>query len=381
MASRRQTTGFIDVKGINNKHLGYGRMFISLRDAIGEQATLSEDAELVVLMAQPFGIKGWWKGQKKAILTMWETDYLPAKFANHLSQYDIVLVPSEHNRAVFCKHHDNVHVVQLGIDTELWKPSEKGRKPGPIKFMAGGSHWTRKGLDAVVKAFSQFQASDVQLIIKTIPDMVGEIPKNLDPRITVIQENLDEIAERDLYRSADLFISASRGEGFGLMPLQAIAAGIPTLLSDTSGHREFIHLASRQIATTPKEAAFPPFYTKGIWDEPDVQSILDGMTWFMDNRKEARAMMPELSAKAREFTWARSAQQLLDATGTSGLLKEKIWEPATEAKVTLMVKKRVRADIGKFSVDLAPGIEHLVPVNVKDVIVEAGLAVEGSYDY
>ena len=41
------------------------------------------------------------------------------------------------------------------------------------------------------------------------------------------------------YRSSDVFIGPSRSaEGFGLPALEALACGIPTLLSDTPGHRE-----------------------------------------------------------------------------------------------------------------------------------------------
>jgi glycosyltransferase involved in cell wall biosynthesis len=42
------------------------------------------------------------------------------------------------------------------------------------------------------------------------------------------------------YRASDVFIGPSRPEeGFGLPALEALACGIPCLLSDTPGHREF----------------------------------------------------------------------------------------------------------------------------------------------
>ncbi|MEO8430522.1 MAG: glycosyltransferase family 4 protein [Acidobacteriota bacterium] len=41
------------------------------------------------------------------------------------------------------------------------------------------------------------------------------------------------------YRAADVFVGASRpAEGFGLPSLEALACGVPALLSDTPGHRE-----------------------------------------------------------------------------------------------------------------------------------------------
>lgn len=350
-------------------------MFLSLRDATGRQVRLDDRAERLVLMMQPAMVKGWWEGQVPHLFTMWETDVVPPHFRDHLSQFERVLVPCEHNRRIFSEWHGDVVTVPLGVDTGFWGSVER-RPNKTVRIVAGGSHWVRKGLDAVVRAFLEVNPKGCELLIKTIPDMIGERPLLSDPRITIVSEYLSPEAERDLYRSADLFIAASRGEGWGLMPLQAITAGIPTLVSDTSGHREFLHLATRTITTTPAPVNLPPFYTEGLWDEPDHQSLVDGITWFLDNRKKAKQDALGCAALADQFSWDAAATRLVEAVGTGGTVAGDIWQEATLARVPLRVKKRVRADIGKFHVDLAPGETHMVPVNVRDVIVDAGLAVE-----
>lgn len=350
-------------------------MTISLREATGMLARLDDQAERLVLMTQPSMVKGWWKGQTPHLFTMWETDVLPAHFRDYLSQFKKVLVPCEHNRVLFSQWHDDVVTVPLGVDTALWAPTE--RKPNTkLRILAGGSHWIRKGLDAVIRAFLEVNPPNCELVIKTIPDVIGKIPIVPDPRITVIVDYLSPEQERELYRSADLFIAASRGEGWGLMPLQAITAGIPTLVSDTSGHREFLHLAAQTIKTTPVPANLPPLYTLGMWDEPDHQSLVDGITWFLDEPEKAKQRGLECAALADQFSWAKAARRLITEVGLGGVVAQDEWQEATLIRIPLRVKRRVRADIGKFSVDLAPGITHMVPVNVRDVIVEAGLAVE-----
>ena len=59
-------------------------------------------------------------------------------------------------------------------------------------------------------------------------DLGGEYHHRLDPERMPFA-----------YRAADVFVGASRvEEGFGLPSLEALASGVPALLSDTPGHRE-----------------------------------------------------------------------------------------------------------------------------------------------
>jgi glycosyltransferase involved in cell wall biosynthesis len=58
-----------------------------------------------------------------------------------------------------------------------------------------------------------------------------------------------------LYRDSDLFIAPSRAEeGFGLPVLEALASGLPCLLSDTPGHREMAGEAASYFADGDPEA-------------------------------------------------------------------------------------------------------------------------------
>ena len=64
--------------------------------------------------------------------------------------------------------------------------------------------------------------------------------------------------ELDLYRSCHAYLQPSRGEGFGLQPLQALALGRPTILTNAHGHASFAHLGIPLDSTMQKAAYFTP---------------------------------------------------------------------------------------------------------------------------
>lgn len=378
MASRKPETepGYISLRGLDNPVYGYGRMFTAIHREVHKLAKVVDNASVKVWMTTPNLVTGWMTGQKKVVFTMWETDTLsPNIFIDHLPYFDQVVVPCEHNRLLFAQHHPNVSVVNLGVDSKFYKPGPDREPNKKFVFMAGGSHWLRKGLDVVVRAFTKLNTKGAELVVKCTSETIGGIPAISHPNITIHDRFITQEADRELYYASDCYIAASRGEGWGLMPLQAMCMGIPTIISDTSGHREFSKLATRVVATEPRPVYAPPYYLDGNWDEPDFDGLVEAMTWMLDNREDARIQAASSISKAAKYTWANSAKQLLKATGTGVILKNAVEVPAPEPTVLLRVRKRVRAEIGRHRVDLEPGVDHWVPANVKKVITDAGYAI------
>jgi len=368
---------FIDIQGVKEPHYGYGRMHEGLRNAVAQFATIHEQAEVAVHVNAPNAVKSSLKGQTRVCFTMWETDTLHDAYVAHLSAWDIILVPCEHNRALFAQHHPDVRVSPLGVDTSFFIPSSAiPRKTQKVRFLAGGSHWLRKGLPEVVEAFRKLKHPNAELVIKCTPYTIGGVPKINDDSITVIEDVLTPIEERKLYRSADMMIAAARGEGWGMMPLQAMCMGIPVAMTDNTGHSEFSHLATKIIEDEVGPAYSEPWYLDGNWHNPKVESILEAMEWFVDNREQARQIAKGNSGKAQQFSWENAAKSLLRVVPSGGILDTTEKEVVAPDLVPLVVVKRVRADIGKHTVDLAPGVTHMVPVNVRDVIRSAGFALK-----
>lgn len=356
-------------------NIGYGRMFNSLLEELSKRVTIDQHAEHAVWALQPNMVKGWFKGQKKTVLTMWETDTLPNKFKDYLPQFDTVIVPCLHNMELFEPHHPNVHVIPLGVDRSVWYPRERV-SDGKFRIFAGGSEWYRKGLDVIVEVFTSMKLPDCELHLKIPPPHLGA-PEVMDwPNVVMHTEWMSLEEEVDLVTSCDLFVSASRGEGFGLMPLQAMSAGVPTVLTDMTGHREFSDLAVHRVGGTLGPSRITNWETIGRWFEPNRDELADAIRDVYDNREKAKRLALKRAPETAAFNWATAADQFLQIVKPSDRMVEPVKVPAGEIEVPVRVNRRVVADIGRYHVDLVPGRVHHVFLNVRDVLAESGYLLE-----
>lgn len=104
------------------------------------------------------------------------------------------------------------------------------------------------------------------------------------------------IADEDLpavYAGASLFAFPSLYEGFGIPPLEAMACGVPTLVSDTSSLPEVVGDAALQVTPT------------------DTTAIRAGMERILTDPALAAKLAAKGPERARLFTWEKAAEQLV----------------------------------------------------------------------
>jgi glycosyltransferase involved in cell wall biosynthesis len=325
-------TGFSDIR------FGYGSMLSGFIDNKPDDVSFFKKASVQVYMGVPFGNKGWFEGQHRALFTMWETDVLPSSFLRYIPKYDQILVPCKHNVELFSQHHSNVSYVPLGVDPTFWRPQQTSKNK-LFQFRAGGSLWRRKGLDLVVQAFTELDLPDAELRIKAAPH-ARDVPAINHPRIFLDRQWMSLEDQRRWFAEAHCFIAASRGEGFGLMPLQAIAMAVPTIVSLSSGQNEFAHLATSTVKCGKTQAE-----TLGRWDEPDMNELKKAMLWHYNNYGESVSKASNLARDIGEFTWTEASRKLASAVPEGRLLKTSTFVECT-ADVRVEVIKDFKADIG-----------------------------------
>ncbi len=320
----------LNTVGASNHQTGYGRMAMCVYDALKELGVqvdygTSEDSPKDPVhanglwMGAPAHIRGYWEGQKVHCLTMWEATGVPPGFRENVHDIDTIIVPSEQNVNLFTKWHDNVKKVPLGVDPADWHYRKRPPVEGMFTFLTTG-HGSRKGIDLTVRAFNivfgGFQPSaDMpipQLIVKSRhrqEDVLGE-------RVSLQTGTVPREDEIEVYAQAHCYVGMARGEGWGLMPFQAMAQGCPTILSDAHGHHEFAHLASVPIGCGMSKAEPFIFGDADMWWEPDFEELCEAM-WDMYLNYEDYLPKAKHAAEviADEYTWKDTARKLIDAMG------------------------------------------------------------------
>jgi glycosyltransferase involved in cell wall biosynthesis len=349
--------------GVKDPKFGYGSMLDGFLSAAPKTITFDDHASVNVYMQLPNTIRGWHKGQHRVLFTMWETDTVPNFMHPWFNQFDQILVPCEHNVELFSKYHPDVTCVPLGVDLSFWRVNPEPPKRSAFRFHAGGSLWLRKGLDLVVRAFTELNLPDAELHIKAAPHAF-DTEEVKHPRIIMHRNWMSKEEQRDWYDQADCFVAAARGEGFGLMPLQAIAMGIPTIVSETTGQREFMHLANWTVPCGKSKSQ-----TVGQWDEPNLQQLKMAMQDAYDLR-----LPRERPAGTNKFSWAEAAKKLVAAVPPGKLLDNPKWETPTAA-VKVRAKRTVKANIGNDTYIMSAGDVASIPPGAYEVLSDSG-AVE-----
>jgi len=233
---------------------------------------------------------------------------------------------------------EKVQVVPLGVDTARFCPD------GPVyplqtrkrtKLLAVGGIIPRKGMDVLVQTYLKTftQNDDVCLVIKGLSARwayqgnqgqkdFAELPALVaatgGPEIEFIGDTLEDDVVASLYRACDIFVAPFRGEGFGLPIAEAMASGLPVIVTrvgpmlDLCDEHTARFLPFTRAEVPPHIAGAEPGQSPFWWAEPDTESLARHMRELVENPEEARAMGARARARIVEgFRYEHSAQAVL----------------------------------------------------------------------
>lgn len=159
-----------------------------------------------------------------------ERAYRSVLYDNAARRADAVVTISEHAKGRMVEalglDPETVHVAYLGVDTDRFVPNS-GPRDDFVYYPARG--WPHKNHGTLVEAMALVRSEVPLRLVLTggALDTLGSLPDWVDVRGLVSSA---EVA--DLYRRAACLAFPSLYEGFGLPPLEAMAAGCPVAVSD-----------------------------------------------------------------------------------------------------------------------------------------------------
>ncbi len=193
---------------------------------------------------------------------------------------------------------ERIHVVPNGVDRTAFSPAPNPHTGAPFLLMVG-ARYVHKNVDEVLD-HAALWAGRWRLKVTSCS---GAYRAHLERRVQAEGvddrvEFLDYISFADLvalYQQCSALLYPSKWEGFGIPPLEALACGTPVIASDIAVHREVLGDAARLVALGDKAA----------WRQA-FESISAGTG-------QPKRVTPAAEAVLQRFTWARSAEKLVDA--------------------------------------------------------------------
>lgn len=133
---------------------------------------------------------------------------------------------------------DKVIVNPPGVDLEFWRPAPEAQpaSSGPRRVLFVGGDFRRKGGDLLLEWYRGQRPDEVELHIVTRE----EVPGNR-PGVHVyhdMQPNTPELLA--LYHRCDVFALPSLGECFGIATVEAMAAGLPVIVTSVGGTADIV---------------------------------------------------------------------------------------------------------------------------------------------
>jgi glycosyltransferase involved in cell wall biosynthesis len=273
-----------------------------------------------------------------AVIQPWEFGAIPREWiASMRAHVDELWVPSELVRSMYLDaglESERVVTLPNGVDLQCFSP-EGARYflPGiddaagvATRFLfVGGLIW-RKGPDVLLKAWkAAFPGrEDVVLIVKDVgaagvyrdgdrEGIAEHIAADALPRVALIEQELGEDELAALYRACDVLVHPYRGEGFAMPVLEAMACGLPAIVTQGGPTDEFCpEAAGWRIRATRSE--FPADRVGGYdtlgrpWVfEPDAEHLAELLCDIAQSPQEVLRRGRAARAAAEGYGWDRIA--------------------------------------------------------------------------
>lgn len=246
----------------------------------------------------------------------WETDKLPPDFAAGCMMCDELWTGSDYNaQAIRNAGVDKpIYIIPEAIETDIHDIEPfVVPKNGEYRFYSIFEWTERKNPLALLEAyFREFYNTDgVALILKTYVDnftpekkqiidseiaqLKRRVPLEKYPPVYLYRKLMNRQSIYSFHKAFDCFVSAHRGEGWGIPQMEAMLLGKPMISTNCGGVHEYLKDKENAflVPYTPIEL---PQMTRNSnwyrqdqhWADVDILQLRRAMRWVYENQDESK---------------------------------------------------------------------------------------------
>ncbi len=203
---------------------------------------------------------------------------------------------------------EKVHLVPNGVDPRLWKLTDAAVERGPL-VVAWGRVQYEKGFQVLVRAIAELRSRipDVRCVIAGRGSYLPELQTQIDVEgVTDIVDLAGFVPDDELRRiltRAGCVIIPSLYEPFGIVALEGMAAGAPTIVARTGGLAEILDGTQAGLLFEPGDHHDLADRIEQVLSDPDKGAAMS----------DAAATLIE-----HRYTWDAIAVATIEVYATAG---------------------------------------------------------------
>jgi UDP-glucose:(heptosyl)LPS alpha-1,3-glucosyltransferase len=202
---------------------------------------------------------------------------------------------------------DKLFVFYVGLDHETFNPQRRralrdearrqiGLSSGRFALILVGNDWHNKGAAVLVQTLSKLRERPIDLLLVSREDPAPHLATirdaGLDGRVHFLPPRQDV---EFYYAAADAYVGPSLEDTFALPPQEAMACGMPVIVSANNGTSEII--------THGKDGLI-------LADPSDVNSLTNLILQIFEDPALCARLGKRAAETALQFTWERNARDL-----------------------------------------------------------------------
>lgn len=303
-----------------------------VRKAIDEAKTFDPSAPSIRIWHQN-DLAMFPGGGQRVGWPIFELDKFSDLELHHLASVDRLFVCSEWAKEVVHRHLPKlkVDVIPLGVDTEVFYRDESAQQhraywtQDKTTFINVGKWEIRKGHNELLEAFNKaFTPEDnVELWMLNDNPFIGRenetwktryLASPMGPNVRILPRVNSQAELRVIFNSVDFGVFPAHAEGWNLEPLELMACGVPSIVTNYSGHTEYCNdTNSLLVEPNGMESAQDGrwFHGQGEWCTFEIDALIEAMKTAHEYKQGGNTKLDNgIKETVERFTWTKSVEKI-----------------------------------------------------------------------